>query len=71
MLDVYTEDVHSRLPQLKAAITSTYGRVDSTRKISRKLVGAAVGTATWPANVDNEKEKCCCQWSLIRRPWYG
>ena len=69
MLDVYTEDVHSRLPQLKAAIISTYGRVDSTRKI-RKLVGAAVGTATRPANVDNE-EKCCCQWSLIRRPWYG
>ena len=58
MLDVYTEDVHSRLPQLKAAITSTYGRVikiDYTKKICRKLAGATAGTATWQTNVGNEK----------------
>ena len=58
MLDVYTEDVRSRLPQLKAAITSTYGRVikiDSTKKICRKLAGAAAGTVTWQTNVGNEK----------------
>ena len=58
MLDVYTEDVRSRLPQLKAAITSTYGsviKIDSTKKICRKLAGAAAGTATWQTNVGNEK----------------
>ena len=55
---MYTEDVRSRLPQLKAAITSIYGRIikiDSTKKICRKLAGAAAGTATWQTNVGNEK----------------
>ena len=28
---------------------------DSTKKICRKLAGAAVGTATWQTNVGNEK----------------
>ena len=55
---MYTHDVRSRLSQLKAAATSVYGRIikiDSTKKICRKLAGAAVGTATWQTNVGNEK----------------
>ena len=58
MLDVYTHDVRSRLSQLKAAATSVYGRIikiDSTKKICRKLAGAAAGTAIWQTNVGNEK----------------
>lgn len=43
---------------LKAAATSVYGRIikiDSTKKICRKLTGAAAGTATWQTNVGNKK----------------
>lgn len=55
---MYTRDVCSRLPQLKCAATSVYGRIikiDSTKKICKKLAGAAAGTATWQTNVSNEK----------------
>lgn len=55
---MYTRDVYSRLPQLKALVTSVYGRIiklDSTKKICKKLAGAAAGTATWQMNVGNEK----------------
>jgi len=51
-------DVWSRLPELKAAITSTGGsilKIDSTKKVCRKLAGAAAHTATWATNVGNER----------------
>ena len=57
-LAVYVREVWSRLPSLKAAITSTYGTVlkmDSTKKVCKKLQGAAVNTASWATNVGNER----------------
>lgn len=55
---MYTRDVWSRLPQLLATATSVYGKIikiDSTKKICKKLVGASGGTATWVTNVGNER----------------
>ena len=54
---VYVRDVWSRLPSLLAAATSVYGsilKIDSTKKICRKLQDAAADTATWATNVGNE-----------------
>ena len=51
-------DVWDRLPQLLAAATSVYGtilKVDSTKKVCKKLQGAAAGTANWATNVGNER----------------
>ena len=58
LLQAYTRDVRSRLPQLLATATSIYGRIlkiDSTKKVVKKLQGAAADTATWVTNVGNEK----------------
>ena len=58
LLQAYVRDVRSRLPQLLATATSIYGRIlkiDSTKKVVKKLQGAAAGTATWVTNVGNEK----------------
>ena len=30
-------------------------KIDSTKKICRKLTGAAAGTATWQTNIGNKK----------------
>ncbi|KAK2143968.1 hypothetical protein NP493_4354g00007 [Ridgeia piscesae] len=57
-LATYVRDVWSRLPSLQAAVTSTFGRVlkiDSTKKVCRKLQGASVGMAAWATNVGNER----------------
>ena len=51
-------DVWERLPQLLAAATSVYGivlKIDTTKKICKKLQGAAAGTASWATNVRNER----------------
>ena len=56
-LSVYVRDVWGRLPELRAEATSTFGRVlkvDSTKKICRKLQGSAANTASWATNVGNE-----------------
>ena len=58
LLQVYTRDVWSRLPQLRAIATSVYGKIlkiDSTKKVCKKLAGAAARTATWVTNVGNER----------------
>ena len=55
---MYTRDVWTRLPQLLATATSVYGntlKIDSTKKVCKKLQGAAAGTATWVTNVGNER----------------
>lgn len=55
---MYVRDVWSRLPELLAAATSIYGsilKIDSTKKICKKLQGAAANTATWATNVGNER----------------
>ena len=57
-LSVYVRDVWSRLPSLLAAATSVYGsilKIDSTKKITKKLQGAAANTAAWCTNVGNER----------------
>ncbi|XP_061621431.1 uncharacterized protein LOC133474111 [Phyllopteryx taeniolatus] len=45
------------LPENKARITSVFGNVlqmDSTKKMVKKLAGAAAGTAAWVTNAENE-----------------
>ncbi|XP_076836024.1 uncharacterized protein LOC143481763 [Brachyhypopomus gauderio] len=57
LLTVYAQDVLSRLEETKARITSIYGailKMDSTKKVTKKLAGAASGTAAWATNVGNE-----------------
>ena len=57
-LAAYIRDVWSRMPNILAAATSTYGsilKMDSTKKILKKLQGADAGTATWLTNVGNEQ----------------
>ena len=56
-LSLYLRDVLGHLDKIKAKITSTFGTVlkmDSTKKITKKLVGKATGTVSWSTNVGNE-----------------
>ncbi|XP_024148415.1 uncharacterized protein LOC112158940 [Oryzias melastigma] len=57
LLTVYGYDVLTRLDEYKARITSTFGsilKMDSTKKVTKKLAGAASDLATWATNVGNE-----------------
>lgn len=57
LLSVYLRDVYSRIDDVKAKLTSTFGSVlkmDSTKRVTRKLAGAAAGTAQWATDVGNE-----------------
>lgn len=57
-MSVYLKDVWTRLPELMAQITSTFGsilKIDSTKKVVRKLQGKAAGSASWATNIGNEK----------------
>ncbi|KAJ8335564.1 hypothetical protein SKAU_G00389060 [Synaphobranchus kaupii] len=57
LLTVYSQDILTRLDDTKARITSTYGsilKLDSTRRITKKLAGTANGTAMWLTSVGNE-----------------
>ncbi|XP_056328978.1 uncharacterized protein LOC130241304 isoform X1 [Danio aesculapii] len=57
LLSVYAKDVLTRLPELKARVTSIYGtilKMDSTKKVTKKLAGEAAGTAAWVTDVGNE-----------------
>lgn len=57
-LACYVRDVYSRLELLKAVTTSVYGtilKIDSTKKITKKLQGYDANTASWVTNVANEK----------------
>ncbi|KAM4562525.1 uncharacterized protein PAE49_010963 [Odontesthes bonariensis] len=58
MLAVYGRDILCRLDHIKASITSTFGsilKMDSTKKITKKLSGTAKGTALWLTSVSNER----------------
>ncbi|KAB5574970.1 hypothetical protein PHYPO_G00215240 [Pangasianodon hypophthalmus] len=58
LLTVYGKDSISRLDHIKASITSTFGtilKMDSTKKITKKLAGHARGTAQWMSSVGNER----------------
>lgn len=53
----YVRDIWTRLPVLKASATSVYGnilKIDSTKKITKKLQGFAANSASWCTNVGNE-----------------
>lgn len=57
LMQVYSQDVLGRLDEIKASITSLFGRVlkmDSTKKIVKKLAGASRSTSAWATNVGNE-----------------
>ncbi|KAI4791876.1 hypothetical protein KUCAC02_033746 [Chaenocephalus aceratus] len=54
---VHANEILGHLEEMKGIITSTYGRIlklDSTKKITKKLAGAIADTATWMTNVSNE-----------------
>ena len=56
-ISAYARDVWSRLDVCRADITSVFGeilKIDSTKKILKKLAGVSRGTATWVTNVGNE-----------------
>ncbi|XP_077101858.1 uncharacterized protein LOC143753439 isoform X1 [Siphateles boraxobius] len=57
LLSVHAEDIRSRYGELKARVTSVFGsilKMASTKKVAKKLAGAAAGTAAWVTNVGNE-----------------
>ena len=57
-MSVYAKDIFSRLPQLLATCTAIFGsilKIDSTRKVCKKLQGSTAGSASWCVNVDNER----------------
>ncbi|KAM9715533.1 uncharacterized protein ACNS7B_021836 [Menidia menidia] len=57
LLSVYIQDILTRLEDVKAHITSIYGtilKMNSTKKITKKLAGTAEGTALWLTSVGNE-----------------
>ncbi|MCI4379009.1 hypothetical protein PGIGA_G00222900 [Pangasianodon gigas] len=58
LLTIYGKDIISCLDHIKASITSTFGtilKMDSTKKITKKLAGHARGTAQWMSSVGNER----------------
>ncbi|XP_039626713.1 uncharacterized protein LOC120540217 [Polypterus senegalus] len=57
LLSIYTREMASRLEETKARITSIFGsilKMNSTKKVTKKLAGAMAGTAAWVTNVGNE-----------------
>ena len=56
LLSVYVRDVWSRLDSCKSQVTSMFGdilKIDSNKKMLRKLAGNARKTASWVTNVSN------------------
>ncbi|EDO29623.1 predicted protein [Nematostella vectensis] len=56
-LSIFLRDVMTRMDVLKAEITSSFGAVlkmDSTKKVVKKVAGKAAGTSSWLTNVGNE-----------------
>ncbi|KAG1955491.1 hypothetical protein F2P79_008547 [Pimephales promelas] len=54
---VHANEILCHIDELKGVITSTYGsilKLDSTKKITKKLAGGIADTATWMTNVGNE-----------------
>ncbi|XP_048848221.1 uncharacterized protein LOC125718410 isoform X2 [Brienomyrus brachyistius] len=57
LLTVHAEDVRARIGEMKARVTSIFGSVlkmDSTKKVTKKLAGVAARTMAWSTNVGNE-----------------
>ncbi|XP_060951874.1 uncharacterized protein LOC133028863 [Limanda limanda] len=54
---VHANEILGHLDEMKGVITSIYGRIlklNSTKKITKKLAGDIVDSATWMTNVTNE-----------------
>lgn len=54
---MYVQDILPRIEEIKASVTSTFGsilKMDSTKKVVKKLAGKSTGTAAWATNVANE-----------------
>ena len=57
-MSMYARDIKSRLPQLLSTGTAIFGsvlKIDSTKKVCKKLQGKDAGSASWCANVGNER----------------
>ncbi|XP_030295203.1 uncharacterized protein LOC115595183 [Sparus aurata] len=57
LLTLYNRDIFSRLEHIKACVTSTFGsilKMDSTKKITKKLAGHGEETALWMTSLGNE-----------------
>ena len=57
-LAAHIREVWCRLTAILAATTSVYGsilKIDSTKKVCKKLQGAAANTASWATSVGNER----------------
>ena len=58
LMSMYARDILSRLPQLLATCTAIFGsvlKIDSTKKVCKKLQGTAAGSASWCTNMGNER----------------
>lgn len=57
-LTAYVQDILPSIEEIRSEITSTFGiiiKMDSTKKIVKKLAGHSTGTAAWATNVANER----------------
>ena len=57
LLATYVKDVHHRMPGLKNKLTDVYGQIikmDSTKKLAKKLSGQSSKSAAWVTKVGNE-----------------
>ena len=57
-MSVYARDILIRLPRLLATCTAIFGnvlKINSTKKLCKKLQGIAAGSASWCTNVGNER----------------
>ena len=57
-LACYVRDVWSRLDTLQSALTAVFGKIlkiDSTKKVTKKLQGEAAKSASWATSIGNEK----------------
>ncbi|XP_028300700.1 uncharacterized protein LOC114462201 [Gouania willdenowi] len=57
ILAAHGNHCYGRIEEMQASITSVYGsilKMDSTKKITKKLAGHVAGTAGWVTNVGNE-----------------
>ncbi|MEQ2163478.1 hypothetical protein GOODEAATRI_030546, partial [Goodea atripinnis] len=57
LLSTYARETFSRMEELQASVTSVFGsilKMDSTKKVIKKLAGADAGTAQWMSSVGNE-----------------
>ncbi|KAL3065077.1 hypothetical protein OYC64_015289 [Pagothenia borchgrevinki] len=57
LLSTFVLESFTRIEELKAKVTSTFGsilKMDSTKKVTKKLAGADAGTALWMSSVGNE-----------------